>query len=286
MYDGAVMGKKKKHISEQILDKWIMFCERKKRSCFSYQIEKELGSLNPGINKDKMVHNFYQDKIKCGLLVLGFGGICVMGCIGNGVLYGDLEKERYLEREESGIRTIVLDAQIGNEVIEDVLIEIDAKKRTDAEVKKILEEAAEELEEAIKGENENLQEVRHPLCLINVWETADINIFWTSSNYGLIQEDGSFGEDSIPKEGEEVRLTAVLSCQELQIKKEISVKVFPKEKTEKERIKDELLILVEQQKDKSKSEEYLELPSRLDNTEIIWKARKRNELYQQRRNLE
>lgn len=270
------MKKNGKQISGQFLDGWIRICERRNHAYFSRQIGKELSSLNPGLKKERAIREHYLEKIRIGAAVLGIGGIIVLLCVCNVVMNGDLKEEKYLEKKEQGggIKSVVLDAEIGNRIVRDVLIEVDEKTLSDSEARKRLEKTAQELEKKILGENTSLQYVDKSLNLINTGEDTNISVFWTSSNYGVLQEDGTLGADEIPQEGVEVILTAFLSYNNIQIKKQIPVKVFPRQKTENEKVKEELLTLVEQQKASTKSSDFLELPESLNDTKIVWREKK------------
>lgn len=267
------MERKKRTISGKILDCWINICERRKRKFFSSRIETELAGLYPGASTKMAIRKFYLEKISVGLKVLSAGGVIVLVCVVNFWLNGDLEQGKYLEKEMTGggKRTVILDAVIGKETVEDVLIEVEEKELSDDEIQNLLKEAAEKLPEVILGDNANLNYVNQPLNLISSWEDTEVSIFWSSSNYGILQEDGSIGAEEISEEGEEVILTAVLSYEGIQKEQMLTVKVFSPEQTEQEKLRKKLLASIDQTKENAKTEKYLELPVVLDDTEILWK---------------
>ena len=63
----------------------------------------------------------------------------------------------------------------------------------------------------------------------------------------------------------------MLSYGEIQMEKEFSVKVFPLEKNKEEKLKEELIGLVEVQKQTTKTENNLVLPQMIHQTPIVWK---------------
>ena len=263
---------KKKSFALYLLELWIGICERRKRSYFSHQMEKELCNLNPGVQREKIVREYCLEKIKIGLLILGISGIVVLLSVYNAAWNGDLERERYIERSKEGRnKTIILDAKIGEELIKDVVIEVEERELSDNEKKVHLEEVKELLKEEILGENDSLEQIRYPLNLMNTWEDGSIILFWTSSNYKVLKEDGSLGTEEIPKEGVSVIVTAVLEYEGMQIKEQIPVRVYPKEQTREEKIKERLSVLIEENKEKTKMNTYLELPQFIDQKEIVWK---------------
>lgn len=266
------MKVKKESISLCLLEMWIGICERRKQTYFSHQLEKELCNLNPGIQREKIVREYCLEKIKTGLLILGIGGIVVLLSLCNMTWNGDLERERYIEKSEEGrSRTITLEAKIGEEIIRDVVIEVKERELSDDEKKARLEDIRKILREEILGENDSLEQIRYPLNLMNTWGDGSIVLFWTSSNYKVLKEDGSLGTEEISEEGEDVTVTAILEYEGIQIKEQIPVRVYPREQTREEDIKERLSALIEENKEKTKMDEYLELPQFMDQEEIVWK---------------
>lgn len=265
------MKKTKQSISCYLLEMWMEICKRRKRSYFSHQLERELCNLNPGVQREKIIREYYLEKIKQGLLIFGVSGIVVLVSVCNMALNGDLKRERYIERSKEGrSKTITLDARIGEEIIEDVVIEVKERELSDDEKNACLEEVRELLREEILGENESLEQIRYPLNLMDTWRDGSVIIFWTSSNYKVLKEDGTLGVEAIPAEGVEVTVTAVLEYEGMQLKEQIPVRVYPKEQTKEEQMKERLLALIEENEENTKTEEYLELPQSMDHAEIIW----------------
>ena len=269
-------GKKKRTISRRILDGWIKVSERRGHMASSNRLEKELGGLSPGKNTKELLEEYYLEKIETGLKTAAAGGVVVFVCVCNVWMNEDLKDGFYIEKEQTGggKRNIALNAEIGSVTINDLLIEVDEIQLSDDEMKKQLEAIGNALPEKIAGENENLEHVVYPLNLINTWEDTPVSIFWSSSNYGILREDGSFGDDEILQEGMEVILTAMLSYGEIQMEKEYLVKVFPLEKNKEEKLKEELIGLVEVQKQTTKTENNLVLPQMIHQTPIVWKQEK------------
>lgn len=266
------MKKMKEGISYYLLEKWIGICERKNNTYCSHQIEKELCNLNPGGQKEKIIREYCLEKIRLGVLVFGVSGIMVLLSVCNMTWNGDLVRERYIERSKEGRRkTITLDAEIGEMVVEDIVVDIEERVLSDEEKNIRLEEVGKILPEKILGKNESAQRVIHPLNLMDTWEDSGISIFWTSSNYKVLKEDGGLETEGISKEGVEVVVTAVLEYEGMQLKKQIPIRVYPKEQTGQEITKENLSILIEEQNEKTMSEEYLELPKMMGQKEIIWK---------------
>ena len=117
-------------IAKKILELWMICCGKKKRNCFSTQVENELSCLNPGSNTKKLVYEFYVKKIAFCLLIAGTGVGLLILYICSSVTDTVIEEGGYLERDELGgmERTVVLDAQIGEITISDVMIPVTEKQ--------------------------------------------------------------------------------------------------------------------------------------------------------------
>lgn len=267
------MMKKKNKAVRTILDVWIQNRVRKNQGYFSRQLEYEMSSLNPGIDAKKLVYEHYVVKISLCLLILSAGvGILVL-YVCSSYMNRNLKEERFLERAPVGgmEKTIQLDAQIEDVYIKGMSISVLERSLTSVEAEELLSKAAEQLSEVILGENESLTYVNKPMNLINTWDSVPITIFWDSSDFNLLQSDGSLRNGEIPKTGAEVVLTATLTYEEFSKTKKFNVKVYPPDMSEKEKMQKDLSVLVEQEQEKSKSKAYLELPETLQNAEIIWK---------------
>lgn len=263
-------------VAKKILDLWVENSIRKKESYFSHQVEYEISSLNPGINGRKLVYEHYLGKISQCLMVLAVGIVFVLLYVVSAHTGNVLKKDRLLERNPVGSveKTVVLDAQIGDVSVKGVSIPVSQKVMDQEEAKALLDEIAGMLPEKILGDNVSTDHINKPLTLMNTWDEAPVSIFWDSSNYAVLQNDGSFGNQEVLEEGMEIVLTATLTYEDVSKEEQIPVKVYPPDLPEEERLERELLSLVEESQKKDKSGDYLELPDTVDNTEVIWREPK------------
>lgn len=259
-------------IAIKVLNLYVGWFEKRKKCFYSKQLEEELSGLYPGQNVNKRIMEYYQKKTENAIKLGVVGIIIVLLCMCKNMMSGDLVKDKFLEREPVGgsDKEIVLDAEIGDENIEDVAIVVGEQEITEVAKKKLLADIEKHLEVRIRGENSSLEYVNQPLNLITEWEDTDVSIEWTSSDYGILKEDGTFGKNEISEEGIVVELVANIFLDEMQDEKKISVTVFPQEKTEEELKKDELIQLIDQREKKTRTNEFLELPSVFQGKSIQW----------------
>lgn len=258
------------------MDLYVGWFEKRKRRFCSKQLEEELAGLYPGVSPRKQVREYYQKKFESAVKLGLLGIIFVVLCVCKQVIEDDLKEMRYLEREPVGGENeeIALDVKVGDEKIENVTVTVGAREISKEEKKEIFEGLTNSLEEVIRGDNENLDYVNQPLNLITDWEGTDVSIYWTSSNYGVLREDGTFGEEEIPQTGTKVELKAFLSWEEMESEKTVEIIVFPQKKSSVELYKEELIQLIKKNEENSRTEQYLELPGHFQGKELEWMVKR------------
>lgn len=267
------MAEKKNQVSKKLLDCWMSFCIRKKKSCFSKQMENEISSLNPGLDARKLVYEHYRQKISLGLFILAAGctltGFYFLSSHTEGIIYEKQYLKRSISSEEEKI--VKLDAQVGDIKLTNIIIPVEGRHLHKQEAESLLKTIADQLPAVVLGENTSLTYVDKPLYLPVSWENLPISILWESSDLDYLKEDGSFGPQTASEMGKQILLTATISYEDISLKKQMEVLLYPQEMSEKEHLKKELEGLIEQEQEKSLTEEYLKLPSQLNSTEIVWK---------------
>ena len=258
---------------KKVLNMWVSYCNRNKRSCFSLRVEKELGSLYPGKDVKKLVYNFYLKKVSfcCLIVIVGMGFLFLYVC--SSLTDTVIRDEHYVEREGpmGSKKTVTLDAEIGEMQLQSLSIPIDEKQLSDKEIQLLFEELSAELPTAILGENTSLSHVDKPLYLMDLWDKVPIQIYWESSDRDILAEDGSLYTDGIVKDGKQVILTATMIYGDLVKEKQMEVTVYSPVLSKEEEMKQKLLELLDKKHEDTKTEEYLELPDMVDGNAIVWK---------------
>ena len=270
------MTGKKLQVSKKLLDCWMSFCARQNKKCFSKQMENEISSLNPGLDVRKLVYEHYRQKISLGLFILIAGGILIGFYFLSSQTEGVIFEEQYLKRSISveEEKMVELDAQVGDIKLTNITIPVEARHLHKQEAENLLKSIAAQLPTVVLGENTSLTYVDKPLYLPVSWENMPISILWESSDLDYLKEDGSFGPQSVSEVGKQILLTATISYEDISLKKQMEIMLYPQKMTEEEYLKKELEGLIEQEQEKSLTEEYLKLPQQLDSTEIVWKEQK------------
>lgn len=265
---------KKKHTTaKRLLDCWISVCGRKKKQYFPHRIEMEISSLNPGGNTKKIIYEFYAKKISLCISIIFAGLFLILIYIWSESRSSVLIEENVLRKNPAGSKEkkVTLDARVGEFLIKDIGISVPEKTLTTEEAERLLEEIAEVLPNRILGENGSLSYVDKPLILMNEWDDAPVSIFWQSSNYEVLQENGEINYSEIPQEGIDVSLCATLFYEDISLEKVLTLTLYPPALSEEEEIKQDLLTMIETNQKENDTEPVLQLPNRLGDFPVKWK---------------
>lgn len=231
---------------------------------------------------EEKLHQYYIEKLKIIGIVLGVG-IFLMIMI-ELTSYGNqkIEEGQYISRNDQGAgeQTIeVLVTELGEE--ENIIIEkevmtivVEEQGYTNEELEVLLYEAIGTIEQYILGDNESLDNITQPMELVNDLPNMPFYITWSSSDYSLIQMDGSLGNREPEVEGELVRLNATIACEELV--REVQLFVMRKQPvlTEKEAFLEKIKEQLELDNEDTRDLEYMELPTQVAEKIIVWEEKR------------
>lgn len=187
----------------------------------------------------------------------------------------ELPKNKYgesvVERNDYGEGNKEEEYQIRiGEQEESFKVEIQERRYTSEELETVFDEAKTELEELILGENQSLDEVRSDLELITVLPDSGIQIAWSLDNYTVMSQQGNLKTEHLSEDGEEVKLTALLSYGEEKCEHQFYVRVFPPQLTEEERIIKSLAEEIAKRDEQTSTQQELALPQYIEGEEVTW----------------
>lgn len=211
--------------------------------------------------------------IKAGILataaVVSFSGIYVWD--NSREISTNENGEKILERNENGEDQIrEMKVQIGDKE-EEINVSVSGRLYKDEELEKAFENAAEEIETLILGENESLDEVRYDLDLITEIPDTGISVFWQPDRYDVIDGRGNLREEALTEEGTLVRLNAVMSYGEKKVSHEFYVNIFPPLLSGEEKMMEAVESSVMESDEATRTESYMVLPDQVNGEEIQWK---------------
>lgn len=134
----------------------------------------------------------------------------------------------------------------------------------------MLEEARNDLERLIVGDNPSRDHVEQNLVFPETLEDGAVSISYLTVPYGVISEQGLITGDP-EKEGTLVEIKATLSCQEETLIYETAVMVYPKELSGAEALQDQIRSALQEADEEQAVSEHLDLPELVSGRMIRWR---------------
>lgn len=242
------------------------------------KVKNELSVLHPGKDvTDVWVEYQRKRKRKTAMVVMvSFFFVCLS--FFSEIKDSVIDENGQIERKDVGelSRELMLDAYVGEQVYEEIPLEVMAREYTQDEIKQRMEELIETLPEQIKGENASLDYVDGPLNLPTKDEKSPILITWESSNYDVLNTDGTIGTE-IDSTGEFIELDVTLSHEETEKTGTYELMVYPRTLSQSEEY---LMIIndsVAEAEEASRTTAYMQLPSTIGGETVVWKEHKKSE---------
>lgn len=157
---------------------------------------------------------------------------------------------------------------------EPIMVEIKEREYTQEETKKMFAQIMEELDEIILGENESFDKVEHDLNLVSVLDEYPVEIKWELSCYDVIDEKGAILEEYDVEDGTLVELRGTLVYLETEAVYTANAMIFPKVKSAKEKLIDEIMELIAYKEEETRHDETFVLPEAIYGKEIKWQKEK------------
>ena len=184
------------------------------------------------------------------------------------------EQVSVLKRPEYGSGGTVygMEVQKGDEEPAEIEVYVDDRAFTEQETQEKFREAYEEICQIMPGENESLEIVTMPLILPEKLLGGIVKADWTSESRELLDDWGEIVKEpgEIPETGEEGKYLAELTCGEYTCEYEISVMVYPAEKTEEESFLEALEADLEERSMENREKTELELPAQYGGEALQW----------------
>lgn len=166
-----------------------------------------------------------------------------------------------------------LQAQIGESAqTEQLEIVVSKRRYTEEEKREMLEQAIQEIDRIILGDNTSADEVRGRVVLPASVLDGDVSVQWIQEPMDLLDADGNITE-KLPEEGALLQLKALLDCEGRAAIYECALQLYPPLYSDEEKVRRALQSEVEKADEQTAEEAILRLPDELDGEKIIWEAR-------------
>jgi tight adherence protein C len=180
----------------------------------------------------------------------------------------------FLYREDYGgtaLKKTVTLKKDGKE--QQVEIELEPRKLTQKEIDKALISAMQELPSVVLGD-QAADHVTKDLKLPETIGSPAVSLEWITDNPDVISWDGSLGSHLSPK-GTEAMLTCELSLEDTVRETALKVMVFPKKKTKKEKLEEQ--VNQEVAKENAQTERKVRLPEYVSGEKAEWIQEEKND---------
>lgn len=171
-----------------------------------------------------------------------------------------------------GTRTEMLQVRIaGEKEASEVEVAVSEKAYSAQEMQEVFRRVTEKMDQWILGSNKSLEYVDSDMHLITEVPGEPIDVMWELSRYDVMNVYGELNEEKLVTEGTLVTLHAVLTYREDRSRQalyECSVMVYPKMRTEAEKVKKELSDAIREKDEKTQTEEKLILPDEVDGKKV------------------
>ncbi len=241
------------------------------------KIRQSLATLQQRKDLDTAETEYFIRKISIVLIMATAGSfLSIMMCLGAGKS-SHITNEGAIERGEFGDREFELELVAADETGKELLdytLPVRTRAYTKEEAEDLFEKAGPVLERIVLKDNESFDRVTTDLDLVESIPEYPFTISWKMDNYEIVHLDGALNEDSIPKEGTAVTLTAIYSYEEMKWQQEFVANILPRVLSPAERAFKEIKKLLLQADQDSLTEGELVLPKEYEGRKLFWSERK------------
>lgn len=261
-----------KRLSALIWKKYKYHKIRNHLKPYTKQKEEIISGLNPGKEIQESVDKYYVQKIEKVLLFVAVGFLLLIALAisrSTNRLIDDQNRIKRNDYGKSGFDTMLV-AKYGEDKYE-MKFTVEGIEYTPDQINDLFERCIDELAVLLKGSNSSLDHIETNLNTVSKINDYPFYIYWQTSNYDLVHEDGTIHTDNITSDGESCLITAYLTYKDYKFEHVYNLKIYPPVLDEKEIKKKEIIASVQQMQDTTQYDSYLILPSSIGMKSISWK---------------
>lgn len=240
----------------------------------SPKVKENLNMLSPAKDVQVLLEDYYVKKWKIMLVLLLAGTVVVTFSKIYSYVNPQIGSNFSIMRNQKGqgektVEATAYLAKEGEVKREPVTVVVSEQAYTEEEIQTFFQEAKDSLEKSILNENESLDRVTSNLNLPTMYTDNPVQINWSSSDYGLIDEDGTVFNEELTNPVT-VILTAEIVYGEQVEEVEIGVVLYPKEYTWEEALRLHLLESIEKENQNNIDTGQMFLPQKVDDYEVYY----------------
>lgn len=241
---------------------------------------KKLRTLHPSEDTEVQTKRFLAERTALCLLILFVG--CVIAVLieikdqGGGYLQDGklLMRQEHPEGEYTAYLTAAVGEDAGQTIKVTIEETIEERQYREDEIRKMLPSFYEALEREVLGENVSADQVSQKVNLTESVKGYPFQVKWTSSDEGVLDRYGVFGEE-ISEKGELITLSAEVSCGEFAEIYTFPLMIYPTQLDREEQVRRDLRQKLDEAVSRSPEETEIFLPEELDGVKVVWSEQKK-----------
>ena len=200
------------------------------------------------------------------------GAVCLVVSLWEQAGAGEKEPLQGLERKQNGgAQEVWLTLEAGGLFgRREYPVTVEERRLTREEAERVLQQAGEEAERLILGENASVVEVYHDLYLPKQLQEGMVEAAYSFEPFELVETDGTILWENLRDDSTLVKVEAALSCQEYQAVHTFQIQLAPGRRREEETLLQELAQRLAAE-NKRQGENYFSLPKQINDIALTWR---------------
>ena len=242
-----------------------------KKGASMTSLEEAVISLHTG--RKSAAAEYQIEKISQVMFVSAVLLVIFIAVLAEGLIRDRTVPDNRLERNGYGSTALQVDleADVEHESEEQIYpVHVGPRRYTASQAAAMLEEARDDLERMIIGDNPSGDHVERDLVFPETFQDGAVAASYLTVPYGIISEQGHI-TGKPEKEGTLVEIKATLSCQEEMLIFETAVMVYPKTLSGAEALQEQIRSALREADEEQALSEHLDLPGMVSGRRIRWK---------------
>ena len=251
-----------------------------KKTAQRAKVDKYMGSLTPGKDKEQLASAYYIEKIRISHAIIFAGNILALMLSLYISQNGGWDSQAPIIKptwEEGSYALDVVVKAAGDEgSVRDITLVVEPGSLSHDEAAALAAETFTKLKTVILGNNDSLYNVTVPLNLPEALHPYPFSIHWESENPAVIRNDGRIDASSLGPEGAVARLWAHLNYKdqwaEYLFSDSIILQVYPPQEASPDTWMEAIMAAITASMAESAHADYFYLPESIGGTAVSWDA--------------
>lgn len=249
------------------------FMKKKNWLISSGKVRTDLMAVVPQKKIGEAEEEYYTQKFSFILMLVLIGLILALALSVASVNERVMEGNKIPRKSygEGDFETALKAEGAGGEALGKYEVQVGERLYTKDEADELFQKAKKKLPKVIRGENKSIKCIKNKLNLCSKLEGYPFTIHWDSSNYSLMDTDGTPGQQNLRESGEEVKLTALYTYATWKWEQVITVRVMPKDRTPEETKRQQMEEALRKANERSAFDSEMTLPGEVQGKKLSFR---------------